>query len=167
MTVTGKITAENLKSIPTLDEVASQKVIFPLEKPYAEPGNHIGVLTGNLARESAVMKLSGKDIPYFEGPAVVFDTEFAAYEAIVAGEIKAGDVLIIRYEGPKGSPGMPEMLSPGAALVGAGLGKEVALITDGRFSGASHGIMIGHVSPEAYDGGTLAVVETGDRVQLV
>ena len=86
------------------------------------------------------MKLSGKDIPYFEGPAVVFDTEFAAYEAIVAGDIKAGDVLIIRYEGPKGSPGMPEMLSPGAALVGAGLGKEVALITDGRFSGASHGI---------------------------
>ena len=166
MTVTGKTLAENLENIPSLSEISPQKVIFPLEKPYANPGHHIGVLTGNLARESAVMKLSGKEIPYFEGPAVVFDTEFAAYEAIIAGGIKAGDVLIIRYEGPKGSPGMPEMLSPGAALVGAGLGKDVALITDGRFSGASHGIMIGHVSPEAYDGGTLAVVETGDRVAI-
>jgi dihydroxy-acid dehydratase len=166
LTVTGKTVRENLKDIPSLVSIPSQDILKTLEEPFAKPGNHIGVLTGNLAIESAVMKLSGKDIPVFEGPAVVFDTEFSAYEAIVNGEIKAGDVLIIRYEGPKGSPGMPEMLSPGAALVGAGLGKDVALVTDGRFSGASHGIMIGHVSPEAYNGGTLAVVENGDVVRI-
>eukprot|EP00942_MAST-04A_sp_MAST-4A-sp1_P001648 g1648.t1 len=166
LTVTGKTVRENLEDVPSLTDIPVQEVLKSLEKPYAKPGNHIGVLTGNLASESAVMKLSGKDIPLFEGPAVVFDTEFLAYEAIVNGDIKAGDVLIIRYEGPKGSPGMPEMLSPGAALVGAGLGKDVALVTDGRFSGASHGIMIGHVSPEAYAGGNLAVVETGDMVRI-
>ena len=112
------------------------------------------------------MKLSGKDMPLFEGPANVYDNEFLAFQAIIDGQVHPGDVLVIRYEGPRGSPGMPEMLSPGAALVGAGLGKDVALITDGRFSGASHGIMIGHVSPEAHWGGALALVQNGDRIRI-
>ncbi|KAK3729576.1 hypothetical protein QZH41_017196 [Actinostola sp. cb2023] len=122
-------------------------------------------LCGNLAPESAVLKLSGKDVT-FRGPAVVFDGEQGAYKAVMSGKIKAGDVLVIRYEGPSGSPGMPEMLSPGAVLVGAGLGTSVALVTDGRFSGASHGIMIGHVSPEAQKGGPIALVENGDMIAV-
>jgi dihydroxy-acid dehydratase len=166
ITVTGKTVAENLADTPRVHEIPTQSVLRPLTDPLAEPGNHISVLRGNLAPDSAVMKLSGKDMPLFEGPANVFDDEFSAYEAIIAGGVKPGEALVIRYEGPRGSPGMPEMLSPGAALVGAGLGKDVALVTDGRFSGASHGIMIGHVSPEAHAGGPLAVVRTGDTVRI-
>lgn len=112
------------------------------------------------------MKLSGKDLPSFTGPAICFDSEMAAFNAIMAEEVVKGQVVLIRYEGPKGAPGMPEMLSPGAALVGQGLGPHVALVTDGRFSGASHGIMIGHVTPEARDGGALAIVRDGDIVSI-
>jgi dihydroxy-acid dehydratase len=127
------------------------------------------LLKGSLATESAVLKLSGKDIPFFEGPAHVFDDEFAAFTAITSRQVTPGSVLVIRYEGPRGSPGMPEMLSPGAALVGIGLGTEVALVTDGRYSGASHGIMVGHVTPEAAMGpheSTLALVENGDIIRI-
>jgi dihydroxy-acid dehydratase len=121
---------------------------------------------GSLAPESALIKLSGKQMKTFEGPAQCYDGEQSAFEAIIKGEVKHGAALIIRYEGPRGSPGMPEMLSPGAALIGAGLGADVALITDGRFSGASHGIMIGHLSPEAATGGPLALVEDGDIIAI-
>ena len=123
-------------------------------------------MQGTLAPESALIKLSGKLMKTFEGPAHCYDGEQAAFEGIIRGEVKKGEALIIRYEGPRGSPGMPEMLSPGAALIGAGLGKDVALITDGRFSGASHGIMIGHLSPEAATGGPLALVEDGDVIAI-
>merc|ERR1711957_347465 len=128
--------------------------------------NHLLIISGNLATDSAVLKLSGKVYDKFVGPAICFDDEDIAFQAIIAGKIKKGQVLVIRYEGPKGSPGMPEMLSPGAALVGSGLGKDVALVTDGRFSGASHGIMIGHVSPEAALGGPIGLLRNGDIVVL-
>jgi len=141
-------------------------VLRPLSRPLSAAGNHIIVLRGNLAIKSAVMKLSGKEIEIFEGPAIVFDGEMAAFEAIQQNKVVAGMVVVIRFEGPKGAPGMPEMLSPGAALVGQGLGKKVALVTDGRFSGASHGIMIGHVTPEASDGGAIAVVRDGDQIRI-
>ncbi|XP_074609045.1 dihydroxy-acid dehydratase 2-like isoform X3 [Acropora palmata] len=141
-------------------------IVFPVSSPLAPAGRHIVILKGNLAPESAVLKLSGKDIGPFRGPAVVFDGEEQAFQAIVSGKIKAGDALVIRYEGPRGSPGMPEMLSPSGALVGAGLGKSVALVTDGRFSGASHGIMIGHVSPEAQVGGPIGLLIDGDIVVI-
>lgn len=166
MTVTGKTVAENLAAVPSLSERGAQDVLFPVSKPFSPAGNHMLILSGNLASESAVLKLSGKIYDKFVGPAICFDDEDLAFEAIVKGKIQKGSVLIIRYEGPKGSPGMPEMLSPGAALVGAGLGKDVALVTDGRFSGASHGIMIGHVTPEAAAGGTLALVKDGDIVTI-
>merc|ERR1719223_2090852 len=124
------------------------------------------VIRGNLAPESAVVKLSGKQNVEHIGPCKCYDDEDLAFRAIMAGEIKKGDVLVIRNEGPKGSPGMPEMLSPGAALVGAGLGKHVALVTDGRFSGASHGIMVGHVTPEAAAGGPIALLRDGDMITV-
>ena len=139
---------------------------MPLSAPLSAAGKHIIVLKGSLAPQSAVMKLSGKSLGTFEGPAVCFDSEMDAFTAIMAGKIVKGQCLVIRYEGPKGAPGMPEMLSPGAALVGQGLGPHVALVTDGRFSGASHGIMIGHVTPEARNGGPLAVVRDGDIVRI-
>lgn len=132
----------------------------------SQPGNHITIISGSLAPESAVIKLSGKQIKFFEGPAKVFNNEFDAFSAVINGAIVDGDVMVIRYEGPKGGPGMPEMLSPSSALIGAGLGKTVALVTDGRFSGATHGIMIGHIAPEAADGGPLALVEEGDRIRI-
>ena len=144
-------------------------VVHSISQPLSPPGNHLTVLRGSLATQSAILKLSGKDIPHFEGPARVFDDEFSAFEAVTEGEIEKGEVLVIRNEGPRGSPGMPEMLSPGAALVGAGLGKHVALVTDGRFSGASHGIMVGHVTPEAAEGphkSALALVEDGDIIRI-
>ncbi|TFJ80814.1 hypothetical protein NSK_007991 [Nannochloropsis salina CCMP1776] len=187
LTVTGTTLAENLHSVPSIEELApssppssppasrpastpssppTQAVLFPFASPLAPPGRHISILTGSLAPDSAVLKLSGKEVPYFQGPAICYNSEQAAFEGIMTGQVHAGHVLIIRYEGPKGSPGMPEQLSPGAALVGAGLGKDVALVTDGRFSGASHGIMVGHVSPEAADGGPLALVEDGDTVVI-
>jgi len=167
LTVTGKTLAENLKDVPTLAELkGKQDVLYPVSQPFSPAGNHITILEGTLAPESAVVKLSGKQLDSFTGPAQVYDSELESYNAIQAGEVKKGSVLVIRYEGPKGSPGMPEMLSPGAALVGANLGKYVALVTDGRFSGASHGIMIGHVTPEAYDGGPLALVQNGDKITI-
>ncbi|KAJ7328632.1 hypothetical protein OS493_023901 [Desmophyllum pertusum] len=142
-------------------------IVYPVPSPLAPAGRHILILKGNLAPESAVLKLSGKDIAGpFRGPAVVFDGEEQAFQSVMDGKIKAGDVLVIRYEGPRGSPGMPEMLVPGGALVGAGLGKKVALVTDGRFSGASHGIMIGHVSPEAQVGGPIGLIQDGDIIVI-
>ncbi|XP_032220182.1 dihydroxy-acid dehydratase [Nematostella vectensis] len=167
MTINGRTLAQNLEDTPSLDSIPTQDVIFPMSKPFSPAGRHILILKGSLAPESAVLKLSGKDITKaFRGPAVVFDGEESAYRAVMNNEVKAGDVLVIRYEGPSGSPGMPEMLSPGAVLVGAGLGTKVALVTDGRFSGASHGIMIGHVSPEAQRAGPIALVENGDTVVI-
>jgi dihydroxy-acid dehydratase len=143
-------------------------VITTTDEAFAEPGHHIIILKGNLSPEGCVAKLSGKYLQsgVFNGNAKCFDSEDAATEAILNGSIVAGDAIIIRYEGPKGGPGMREMLSPSAALIGAGLGKEVALITDGRFSGGSHGIMIGHVSPEAFDGGMIALLKDGDTVVI-
>mmetsp|Transcript_87240 Transcript_87240/g.247340 ORF Transcript_87240/g.247340 Transcript_87240/m.247340 type:complete len:602 (-) Transcript_87240:87-1892(-) len=166
LTVTGRTVAENLAGVPSISARAAQEVLRPFGRPLAPAGNHIVVLHGNLAPESAVAKLSGKENVRHAGPARVFDAEDEAFAAIMAGGIRRGDVLVIRYEGPKGSPGMPEMLSPGAALVGAGLGKRVALVTDGRFSGASHGIMVGHVTPEAADGGPIALLRDGDLVTV-
>lgn len=164
LTVTGKTVAENLAGVPAISALGSQEVLMPVSKPLAPAGNHIIVMHGNLCPESAVMKLGGKQNITFTGPARCFDDEDLAFAAIMKGEIKKGDALVIRHEGPKGSPGMPEMLSPGAALVGAGLGKDVALVTDGRFSGASQGIMIGHVCPEASAGGPIALMRDGDII---
>ena len=166
MTCTGKTLAENLASVPTLAELGDQDIVFPVSKPRAAPGRHIIVLTGNLCPGgSAVSKLSGKRIDTFRGPVVAYDDEREAYAAIQRGEVKEGDVLVVRHEGPSGAPGMPEMLSPGGALVGRGLGSKVALVTDGRFSGASHGIMIGHLCPEAAQGGP-AIVQNGDMIDI-
>lgn len=165
MTVTGRTVAENLADIGP--PPPGQDVLKSLESPVAPPGRHIRVLRGSLAPEGCVLKVSGKPMKHWKGKAKVFDGEDKAYDAVMAGDVVAGDALVIRYEGPKGSPGMPEMLSPGAALVGRGLGSSVALITDGRFSGASHGIMIGHVSPEAAVGGPLSVVRNGDTISVV
>ena len=164
LTVTGRTVAENLVDAPLRPD--DQEVFMPPEQPYAAAGRHIRVLYGNLASEGCVMKLSGKEPDDFNGPARVFDREEEALEAILDGRIKAGDVVVIRYEGPKGGPGMREMLSPSSALMGAGLGKDVALVTDGRFSGGTHGIMIGHVAPEAQAGGPLAIVEEGDPIEI-
>jgi dihydroxy-acid dehydratase len=164
LTVTGKTVAENLANTSSIASLGANDVLFPLSRPLSPAGNHILVLRGNLAPESAIVKLSGKQNIRHEGPAKCFDDEDLAFKAIMAGEIHKGDTLVIRFEGPKGSPGMPEMLSPGAALVGAGLGKDVALVTDGRFSGASRGIMVGHVSPEAALGGPIGLLQDGDIV---
>jgi len=164
LTVTGKTVGENLESAPDFAE--NQNVIYPLEKPLSPAGHHIRILYGNLAKDGAVVKLSGKEIKRHSGPAKVFDSEEQALDAILEGKIKKGDVIVIRYEGPKGGPGMREMLSPSAALMGAGLGKDVALITDGRFSGGTHGIMVGHIAPEAYEGSNLALVEESDTITI-
>lgn len=164
MTVTGKTVAENLKNAPKRPK--KQDIIYSLEKPLAPAEHHILILHGNLAPEGAVMKLSGKEIDQHNGPARVFEKEEDALDAILTRKIKKGDVMVIRYEGPKGGPGMREMLSPSSALMGMGLGKDVALITDGRFSGGTHGIMVGHISPEAQAGGRLALVKEGDIVTI-
>ena len=166
LTVSGKTVAENLAEVGPLAAQPPQTVLYPASAPFSPAGNHMLMLSGTLATESAVLKLSGKIAATFSGPAQCFDDEDDAFAAIIAGRVKAGSVLVIRYEGPQGSPGMPEMLSPGSALVGAGLGKDVALVTDGRFSGASHGIMIGHVSPEAATGGPIALVQDGDIITI-
>jgi dihydroxy-acid dehydratase len=165
LTVTGKTVAENLADAPPCPE--RQDVFAPPGRPLAPPGRHISVVRGNLAPEGAVLKLSGRELERHAGPARVFDREEDALDAILAGRIRKGDVIVIRYEGPKGGPGMREMLSPSAALMGAGLGKDVALVTDGRFSGGTHGIMVGHVAPEAQAGGPIAVVRDGDRITVV
>lgn len=162
-TVTGKTVAENLASLPGLK--TGQKVIMPLEKPIKETA-HIQILRGNLAPEGAVGKITGKEGLVFSGPAKVYDSEEDMLHALERKEIVKGDVVIIRYEGPKGGPGMPEMLTPTSALMGAGLGSSVALITDGRFSGGSHGFLVGHVTPEAQEGGPIAFVKTGDKVTI-
>ncbi len=164
LTVTGQSVAANLAVAPELPK--GQDVISPVASPYAPAGNHIRILHGNLAEEGCVLKQSGKDLSTMQGPARVFEREEEALAAILAGGINPGDIVVIRYEGPKGGPGMREMLSPSAALMGAGLGDSVALITDGRFSGGTHGIMIGHVAPEAQVGGAIALIAEGDRIEI-
>ncbi|HXJ98400.1 MAG TPA: dihydroxy-acid dehydratase [Gelidibacter sp.] len=163
LTVTGNTLAENLKDVSNL--VEGQTIISPLENPIKETG-HIRILFGNLATEGAVAKITGKEGLSFKGTANVFDSEIAVNEGIKTGKVKKGDVVIIRYEGPKGAPGMPEMLKPTSSIMGAGLGKDVALITDGRFSGGSHGFVVGHVSPEAQEGGNIALVKNGDIISI-
>jgi dihydroxy-acid dehydratase len=163
LTVTGKTLAENLADVPGLSE--GQTIIRPLAEPI-KPTGHIRILKGNLAPGGSVAKITGKEGLLFKGPARVYDGEFAANEGIKNGEVQSGEVVVIRYEGPKGGPGMPEMLKPTAAIMGAGLGKSVALITDGRFSGGTHGFVVGHIVPEAQEGGPLGLIETGDLITI-
>ncbi|GFR86929.1 dihydroxy-acid dehydratase [Elysia marginata] len=163
ITVTGKTMADNLKQVQGLK--AGQDVVRPLDKPIKESG-HIRILYGNLAEEGAVAKITGKEGFSFRGKARVFDSEDLANEGIEKGKVKKGDVVVIRYEGPKGGPGMPEMLKPTAAIMGAGLGKDVALITDGRFSGGSHGFVVGHIAPEAQEGGNIALIKDDDAITI-
>ncbi|MBM3821133.1 MAG: dihydroxy-acid dehydratase [Acidimicrobiia bacterium] len=163
MTVTGKTLAENLADAAPL--AAGQTVIQPIENPVL-PRGHIRILAGNLAPGGAVAKITGKEGQRFEGTAKVFDSEEAMLAGLERGEIAKGSVVVIRYEGPKGGPGMPEMLTPTSAIMGAGLGKDVAMLTDGRFSGGSHGFIIGHITPEAQEGGPIALVRDGDRISI-
>ena len=163
LTVTGKTVAENLADVPGFSE--GQQVVKPLDNPIKETG-HLRILYGNLAEDGAVAKITGKEGLQFSGPARVYDSEFKANAGIGAGEVKKGEVVVIRYEGPKGGPGMPEMLKPTAAIMGAGLGQEVALITDGRFSGGTHGFVVGHVSPEAQVGGAIGLIQNGDLITI-
>ncbi len=163
MTVTGKTMEENLSSLPHLNP--KQEIIRPVKNPIKNTG-HIQILYGNLAERGAVAKITGMEGNRFQGPAVVFEDEFETMKGIGQGKVKKGDVVVIRYSGPKGAPGMPEMLKPTSAIMGIGLGKEVALITDGRFSGGTHGFVVGHICPEAYEGGTLALVNEGDKILI-
>lgn len=163
MTVTGKTMKENLASVPELS--SSQKVIQPLSNPI-KPSGHIQILKGNLAPQGSVAKITGKEGLHFKGPAKVFDGEEDMLKALEDGQIVKGDVVVIRYEGPKGGPGMPEMLTPTSAIMGAGLGNDVALLTDGRFSGGSHGFIIGHITPEAQEGGPIALIQNGDLITI-
>jgi dihydroxy-acid dehydratase len=163
LTVTGKTLAENLEELPDL--TPGQKVIYPFDNPIKQTG-HLQILYGNLATEGAVAKITGKEGLNFSGPAKVFDSEDDTLEAIKQGKVTHGDVVVIRYEGPKGGPGMREMLSITGLLMGAGLGKSVALITDGRFSGGTHGFVVGHITPEAYTGGGIALVQDGDIITI-
>ncbi len=163
LTVTGKTIAENLADVPGLS--AGQKIIYPLDKPL-KPTGHLRILKGNLAPGGSVAKITGKEGEVFTGPANVFDSEEDMLKALEDKKINKGDVIVIRYEGPKGGPGMPEMLTPTSAIMGAGLGKDVAMITDGRFSGGSHGFIIGHVVPEAQEGGPIALIKNGDMITL-
>ncbi|MDF2432530.1 MAG: dihydroxy-acid dehydratase [Mucilaginibacter sp.] len=164
LTVTGKTIAENLEDVPEL-EFETQKIISPAESPIKATG-HLQILYGNLAEGGSVAKITGKEGTRFEGPARVFDGEFELIHGIQSGRVRAGDVVVIRNIGPKGAPGMPEMLKPTGAIFGAGLGASVALITDGRFSGGTHGFVVGHITPEAYDGGLIAVVKDDDRIEI-
>jgi dihydroxy-acid dehydratase len=163
LTVTGKTIKENADSIAGLKE--GQEVILPINNPVKASG-HLRVLYGNLAPEGSVAKITGKEGELFEGTAIVFENEFECIAGIREGKVKAGQVVVIRYEGPKGGPGMPEMLKPTSALIGAGLGGSVALITDGRFSGGTHGFVVGHISPEAFDGGPIALIKDGDIIKI-
>ena len=163
LTVTGKTLAENLADVPALSE--GQDIIRPVAEPI-KPTGHIRILKGNLANGGSVAKITGKEGLLFKGPARVFDGEYAANDGIRNGEVQKGEVVVIRYEGPKGGPGMPEMLKPTAAIMGAGLGKDVALITDGRFSGGTHGFVVGHIVPEAQNGGAIALVQDGDIIEI-
>lgn len=164
LTVTGKTLAENVAAAQDLD-FEKQHVILPLERPIKKTG-HIQILYGNLATQGSVAKITGKEGERFRGMARVFNGEFEVVEGMKNGRIREGDVVVIRYVGPRGAPGMPEMLKPTSLIMGAGLGKSVALITDGRFSGGSHGFVIGHITPEAWDGGLLALVEEGDWIEI-
>ena len=163
LTVTGKTLAENLADVPALSE--GQDIIRPVAEPI-KPTGHIRILKGNLANGGSVAKITGKEGLLFKGPARVFDGEYAANDGIRNGKVQKGEVVVIRYEGPKGGPGMPEMLKPTAAIMGAGLGKDVALITDGRFSGGTHGFVVGHIVPEAQNGGAIALVQDGDIIEI-
>jgi dihydroxy-acid dehydratase len=163
LTVTGKTLAENLADLPGLKD--GQEVFMPLDKPIKQTG-HIQILKGNLAPGGSVAKITGKEGLHFSGPARVYDCEEEMLKGLENNEIQKGDVVVIRYEGPKGGPGMPEMLTPTSAIMGAGLGKDVALITDGRFSGGSHGFIIGHVVPEAQEGGPLGLIKNGDVITI-
>lgn len=163
MTVTGKTVRENLDGLAGLSQ--GQEIVRPLDRPLKSTG-HIRILKGNLAPEGAVAKITGKEGLRFSGSAKVYDSEEQMLYALERREIQKGDAIVIRYEGPKGGPGMPEMLTPTSAIVGAGLGKDVALMTDGRFSGGSHGFIVGHITPEAQDGGPIALIRTGDRITI-
>ena len=163
ITVTGKTLEENLKNVKPF--LKNQKIIHPLSNPIKKSG-HIRILKGNIASKGSVAKITGKEGLIFEGPARVFNSEFEANSGISSGVVQKGEVVVIRYEGPKGGPGMPEMLKPTAAIMGAGLGKDVALITDGRFSGGTHGFVVGHVVPEAQEGGEIALIENGDIIKI-
>ena len=164
LTVTGNTIYENLKSVPELD-FSQQQIIQPVAKPIKATG-HLQILYGNLAAEGSVAKITGKEGERFQGTARVFDGEFELIDGLNSGKIKAGDVVVIRYVGPRGAPGMPEMLKPTSAIIGAGLAKSVALITDGRFSGGTHGFVVGHITPEAFDGGLIALVEDDDVIEI-
>jgi dihydroxy-acid dehydratase len=164
MTVTGKTVAENLASVPDL-EFEKQSIIKPIENPLKATG-HLQILYGNIAQGGSVAKISGKEGERFVGPAKVFNGEKELIHGISSGRVQKGDVVVIRMVGPKGAPGMPEMLKPTSAIIGAGLGKDVALITDGRFSGGTHGFVVGHITPEAFDGGNLAIIEDGDTIEI-
>ena len=164
LTVTGKTIKQNLADVPDLD-FEKQDIIYPLDKPIKATG-HLQILYGNLAKKGSVAKISGKEGELFEGPARVFDGEFELIQGINSGKIKAGDVVVIRQVGPKGAPGMPEMLKPTSAIIGAGLGKSVALITDGRFSGGTHGFVVGHITPEAFEGGLIGLVKNDDIIKI-
>ena len=164
LTVTGKTIAENLAEVPDLS-FDTQKIIMPTDKPIKATG-HLQILYGNLAEGGSVAKISGKEGERFEGPARVFDGEFELIHGIQTGHVRAGDVVVIRNIGPKGAPGMPEMLKPTGAIFGAGLGASVALITDGRFSGGTHGFVVGHITPEAYDGGLIGLVKDEDIIEI-
>jgi len=163
MTVTGKSLAENVRDLPGLAE--GQQILRPLENPI-KPSGHIRILRGNVSPDGAVAKITGKEGLVFTGPALCFDSEEDMLAGLEQGRIKGGEVIVIRFEGPQGGPGMPEMLTPTSALMGAGLGDKVALITDGRFSGGSHGFIIGHVTPEAQVGGTIALLKDGDQITI-
>ena len=162
LTVTGKTVAENLKAVRFEPD---GKIVRPFSKPL-HPSGPMVIIKGNLAKEGAVAKIGGLKTLYHRGPARVFDSEEEALEAILAKKIKKGDVIVVRYEGPKGGPGMREMLSVTSAVIGSGLGDSVALITDGRFSGGSHGFVVGHMAPEAAEGGLLAVLRDGDKIVI-
>jgi dihydroxy-acid dehydratase len=163
LTVTGKTLAENLASVPNLND--GQEVVYEIQKALKPTGN-IQILHGNIATEGCVAKISGKEGEFFEGTAIVYENEHDVIKGVRGGEVKPGNVVIIRYCGPKGGPGMPEMLKPTSAIMGAGLGSSVALITDGRFSGGSHGFVVGHVTPEAYEGGAIALIQNGDVITI-
>jgi len=164
MTVTGKTVAENLAAVPDI-EFEKQQIIRPIENPFKTTG-HLQILYGNIAEGGSVAKISGKEGEKFIGPARVFNGEKELIHGISSGKVQKGDVVVIRYVGPRGAPGMPEMLKPTSAIIGAGLGKDVALITDGRFSGGTHGFVVGHITPEAFDGGTMALIEDNDIIEL-
>ena len=158
-----KTISENLKDIKPLD--LDQKIIQPISNPIKKSG-HIRILYGNIASEGSVAKITGKEGLIFSGKAIVFNSEQEANDGIKEGKVHKGSVVVIRYVGPKGGPGMPEMLKPTSAIMGSGLGKDVALITDGRFSGGTHGFVVGHICPEAQDGGNIALIQNGDKITI-